>query len=155
MGEYAGAIFTKKEDMYKCYELAQLLNPKLSEEDYRAVIDNIVNVSNYTQHVVLYDGKPISMVATQDVLLMKVAPSRAAKVVNIATLPEHRKYVTKFLMEGVQSKFESQGYGSVGLESSKANGRATSFYRKTGFTNEDNNSWRKYLNQESRAFSRL
>ena len=155
MKEYQGAIFTKKEDMYQCYELAKLLNPKLSEKDYRLTIDNIVDKSNYTQHVVLCDGKPASMIATQDILLMKVAPARAAKVVNIATLPEHRGHVTKFLMQGVQSKFKAQGYGSIGLESSKTNSRATSFYRKAGFANEDNNSWRKYLNQESRAFSRL
>lgn len=145
MKEYTGATYTKAEDMQKCYKLALLLNPKLSKECYKAIIDKITRSTNYVQHVVLQGDTPVSMCATQDTLNMGVAPKLSCKIDQLATLPEHRGTgVTKVLMNCVEDKFRDKGYDNLDLCVSKGN-TAEQYYRKAGFSDKFSLNFKKKL----------
>ena len=152
--EYTGATYTKAEDMYKCYDLAKLLNKNLTPDSYKSIIDGITKTTNYVQHVVLHEGKPISMVATQDNLNMSKAPRLSCKVDNIATLPEHRGSVTRLLLGMVKEKFKGLGYDNLNLCVTKGNERAVNFYKKTGFV-QVSDSWTMRIKQEDKLISKL
>lgn len=141
--------FDKKEDMYKSYEVAKLLNPTMSEDSYKSVIDRITSTSNYKQHVVMHDDKVVSMIATQDVLMMGNAPKMTCKLDNVATLPEYRGYVTSMLMNRVIDTIKKQDYGGVCLDCSKRNEKGTSFYTRMGFE-PTNNGWVMKINSDDR-----
>ena len=152
--KYTGATYTKPEDMYKCYELMTQINPKLTFEDYKTGIDRITSKSNYVQHVVLCEGKPVSVNATQDVFTIGTLPRPALKIDNVATLPEHRGHVTNFLMQHVIESYTAQGYGKISLCSAKDNFRAGAFYKKNGFTDETY-SWAMRVNQDGQQRAKL
>jgi ribosomal protein S18 acetylase RimI-like enzyme len=149
--EYTGVTYTKPGDMYKCYELAKLLKPDITVEAYRGLIDKITKSTNYVQHVVLCDGEPVSMCATQDNLNMSVAPLLSCKIDNIATLPEHRGAVTRFLLEATKEKFQALDYDNFNLCVHKGNDRAEGFYKSVGFEQRSNTWMLKIQNETPRA----
>jgi ribosomal protein S18 acetylase RimI-like enzyme len=151
--KYTGATYTQKEDMYKCYELMTQINPDLKLEDYKNGIDRITTRSNYVQHVVLCNDIPVSVVATQEVFTIGVLPRPALKIDNVATLPEHRGHVTRFLMQNTIDKYTELGYGKISLCSANDNYRAGAFYKKSGFENATL-SWSMRVNQEGQPQQR-
>jgi predicted acetyltransferase len=137
---YVNKVFEKPEEMCSSYEVAKLLNPRMTEEQYKSAIDRITSNSNYKQYVVLHDDKVVSMIATQDVLVMGNAPRMTCKLDNVATLPEHRGFVTQMLMRQVLDKIKTLDYGGVCLDCNTKNDRGNKFYKKMGFE-KDNNGW--------------
>ena len=146
--QYTTTTYTKPEDMYKCYPLAKLLNEKMTEPDYRSAINQITQLSDYVQHVVLYQGRPVSMAATQTTLMMLLAPKMYCKIDNLATLPEHRGFVTKMLMDNVVQEYREKGsYGGIGLCAEKGNERANAFYERKIGMKPSSIGWRKYFDE--------
>jgi len=152
---YTGATYTESKDMYKCYELAKLLNPKMTESEYRNAVDKITSSTNYVQHVVLHDDTPVSFCATQDNLIMGAAPRLSCKINNIATMPEHRGHVTKFLLDCVVTKFRDDGYDNLNLSTYSNNDQAAKFYKKSGFEKLSDGWTLKIQNNKERTTSRL
>jgi GNAT superfamily N-acetyltransferase len=141
---YEIAIFDTPKDMYRSYEVAKLLNPKMTEEDYISVIDRITKVSNYKQHVILHKGDVVSLIATQDILVMGAAPNLTRKLDNVATLPEHRGFATRELMRRVVSQTKEEGYSNICLNCNKQNDRGNNFYQRMGFK-QTGNGWELLL----------
>lgn len=153
MSKYKFKTFDSPEDMYKSYKVAKLLNPKMREEEYKSVIDKITKVSDYKQHVVMQGDEVVSMIATQSVLMMGAVPQLTCKLDNVATLPEHRGYVTSELMQRVKVDVLQKGYGAIHVNCSKDNEKGSKFYKRMGFE-DTGKGWVHYLNQANRALER-
>ncbi|MCE3233261.1 MAG: hypothetical protein K0R98_1518 [Rickettsiaceae bacterium] len=152
MGTYVCKIYTKKEDMYKTYEVAKVLNPGMTKEEYRQTIDDATYNTNYTQFVMLKrvktaegkkEPKPVAFICVQDVLVMKHAPKRCGNVSNIACLPEYQgNGLMEVFMKQVAEHYARHGYVNLTWKSGKNSERSEAFYRrKTGAEKEKNFAW--------------
>ena len=152
---YTCKTLTNPDDMLSTYELALLLNPRITTADYIETLNNACKTSNYRQIVALKDDKPVSFVAIQDVVLMKCAPKKSMNISNIATLPDERGAVTQMLFAVIKQIAIDEGYGNMDVRSSKQNIAASKCYEKNGFQNEESYAWRMKIAGESNQRAKL
>lgn len=154
--KYTCKILTKPEDMYVTHNLALLLNPNISKDDYITTVNNACAESNYRQAVIFKGEKPVSFIAIQSVVLMKCAPKKSLNLSNVATLPEERGAVTQLLFSVVKQWALENGYANIDIRSSKTNRAAAACYTKNGFRNEESHAWRmKIENENERGKAKL
>ena len=112
---YVCKILTKPEDMVCIYNLALLLNPKMSSEDYVITVTNACKAINYRQVTGFKNDKPAGFIAIHDSVLMSNAPMKSLNICNVATDPNERGPLTKLLFKVVEQIAIDEGYGNIDI----------------------------------------
>lgn len=125
------STWSKHEELFLAYPIAQVLNPELSESDYKERIRRMVAL-NFKMVVALEDDQLLS--GSGYWIGTKIYSGKYLEIDNFAILPQHRKKgLGQLILDYLIALAEKEGCAMMMLDAYIPNKPAHAFYERSGF----------------------